>query len=653
MKILTLIPLQKTTFTEELTYFSTQEIALGSIVTITIRNKKILGLVIGSTDASEAKSEIKNMDFNLKKIIDVKDISIFKKEFLESVLQTSKYFILNKSTLISYLIPSVLKENYDTISQAYKKNDQSIATEKNSNLNIKTEKLLYQASFDDRISYYKTLIRESFANKKSIFIVLPTERDIENFEEYFKKGIENFTFAIHSGLKGKKIINIIGNAVSCNHPVLIIATAPFLSIPRNDIQTIILENESSSMYRTMANPQFDLRTFVEIFASNTGSRLILGDTLLRFETLGRLDTISTIELRPASFRVAFEGEIEILEKNKKNFLGEEKFKVISDTSIEVINKSLQKNKNIFVFSLRKGLATFTVCKNCGTEVSCENCLSPVVLYKSRDGKKRMFVCNKCKTNFDPTMTCTHCGSWDLIPLGIGTDTIYEEIHKNVNPEYKEKIFKLDKEIAKSSKDAEKIIGEFEKNRGAVLVGTEMALFYLKNKPSISIIASFDSLWSIPNFKMSEKILQIILKILNKTENQLIIETKNTEDEAIQSIKNGNFMSYVRSELEDRKNLGYPPYKRFIKISYTGEKEETAQVKKYLSDFFKDYDCTIFGGSSEKFKEKYTTNLLIKINPDIWSINNLQEGKNLDLELSKKLTSLQNIFKISIDPEDLL
>ena len=73
-----------------------------------------------------------------------------------------------------------------------------------------------------------------------------------------------------------------------------------------------------------------------------------------------------------------------------------------------------------------------------------------------------------------------------------------------------KIFKLDKEIAKTTIGAEKIIKEFEDTSGSILIGTEMAFFYIKKKVPFSVIASFDSLWSIPNFKMGERIIHIIL-----------------------------------------------------------------------------------------------------------------------------------------------
>jgi primosomal protein N' (replication factor Y) len=277
-------------------------------------------------------------------------------------------------------------------------------------------------------------------------------------------------------------------------------------------------------------------------------------------------------------------------------------------------------------------------------------MAPVVLYVSKDGTKRMFVCNKCKMEKNSDIVCDYCQSWNLVPMGIGTDTVYEDLKTHFP---KNKIFKLDKEVATNATEAIKIIKEFENTAGAVLVGTEMALFYLKNKVSLSLIASFDSLWSIPNFKMSEKILQIIFGIMHITEHSFIIETKNIHDEAISAVKSGNLMSYVRGELEDRKSLGYPPYKRFIKVSHLGDKEDTLYTRKALAEVFKDYNPTIFGGFVEKLKGKYTTNLLIKLEPEEWSIGELSIGGTIHKDVRLKIESLPASFSVYIDPEDLL
>ena len=103
------------------------------------------------------------------------------------------------------------------------------------------------------------------------------------------KGIEQFAFSIHSGLNAKKNLIIYEKIITSSHPVLIFGTPPFLSIPRTDIETIILEHESSNGYKMIGKPHFDLRVFAEIYASKINAKFILADKMLRFETIERKD----------------------------------------------------------------------------------------------------------------------------------------------------------------------------------------------------------------------------------------------------------------------------------------------------------------------------------------------------------------------------
>jgi primosomal protein N' len=237
-----------------------------------------------------------------------------------------------------------------------------------------------------------------------------------------------------------------------------------------------------------------------------------------------------------------------------------------------------------------------------------------------------------------------------MPLGIGTDTVYQETRK-LFP--KAKILKLDKESAKTASGAKKIVEDFESKQGSILIGTEMAFFYLKEKVPLSVVASFESLWSIPNFKMGEKIIQIMLSIISNTKDKLIIQTKNKEDAAIQAVKSGNLLSFMREELKTRSDLHYPPYKRFIKITFLGDKEQTSKARKYLKEIFEEYSPEIFSGFVAQMKNKYVTNALIKIGPKDWSLPELLPGSKIDENLWNKLSVLEPTFKITVDPEDLL
>ena len=664
MKVATVIPLQKGPMAGDLTYFTSKNIAPGNIVSVTLRSKKILGLVVSAEDLEDAKGGVKEMDFKLKKILEVKENSIFSKEFFDSAMEASRYFATSPNNGLTHLMPSIFRSEYDKIAKF--KNATS-KTEPDGEKKMRSEKLLLQLPLKDRFFVYKTLIRESFASKKSVFVALPTESEVETFFESLSKGIEQFSFFAHGGLTPKKSLATLEKITENNHPILVVGTPPFLSIPRHDLGTIILEHESSAAYKTIRRPNMDLRVFVELFASKINARLILSDNLLRFETIGRTERDGLHPMHPLSFRLDFKGDITISAPTPKRVRVptsyeirnvEKKFQVLKPESLKEIEKAIHHKKNVFVFALRRGLATSTICRDCNETLSCPACRSPVVLYLSQSGTKRMFICNRCGTELPPDTLCKSCGSWNLFPLGIGTDTVVGHLEEvfPTSPSQggpKTKIFKLDKEAAKTKKQAEKIIESFEYSEGAILVGTEMALFYLKNKVPVSMIASFDSFWSIPNFKISEKIVQLIIAIAGMTKEKFLIQTKNPDDEAILAISRNNLLNFIRKELDDRKALGYPPYKRFIKITHVGDKIQTLRAKEFLKEHLKEYGPEVFSGFLSKQKGKHIANALIKLSPERWSLPEILSNSSIDGKLFTKLISLPKSFEIFVDPEDLL
>ncbi len=647
-----------------MTYFTNLNVSVGNVVSVPIRNKKTLALVISTEELRENKNSVKRMDFHLKKITADKGSSIFLKEFLEAVFDTGKYFAQNKNNTIASLIPNIFREKYDALAKVSAQNDSVFGEKK---INIRAEKMLLQTGIENRFSVYKTLIRESFAQGKSVFIILPTQSEIEKFENQLAKGIEQFSFSLHSGVKTKKILASYEKIMTISHPALIICTPPFLAIPRKDAGTIILERENSNAYKMIRRPCLDLRVLTEIYASKINAKFIMADTMLRLETVSRKDLENLNPMHPLSFRINFDNilQIEIENPNQKQNLEvlpplggrTSKFEIFSKKTIQEIKMALKNKEKVFIFSLRKGLATMTVCRDCIEIMRCEKCSAPLVLYSSHQGRKRIFVCNRCQKEINGETVCANCGSWNLAPLGIGADTVFEEIKKILPTGQaglpKTKIFKLDKESTKTKTNAEKIVKEFEQTESSVLIGTEMAFFYLKEKVSLSVIASFDSLWSIPNFRMSEKIIQIIISMIGVTREKLIIQTKNENDGVISAIKMGNLLSVARTELEDRKKLGYPPFQRFIKISHSGNKEQTYKAKNMLEEIFKEYSPEIFSGFIARFKEKYITNALIKIDPKKWSLPEISANSSIDENLLAKLMALPPAFQVFVDPEDLL
>src|SRR3989344_7073170 len=242
MRILTVIPIAKGITKDTLTYFTKKEVAVGSIVSIPLRKKMVYGLVTGSRSATEIKSELKSL--------------------------------------------------------SYKKKEPPAG--------IFHETVLLQTDDEERSATYRSLIREEFARGRSVFFLLPTTEDLLNAHSTLEKGIEKYTYTLHSGLSKKEIVAKWKEIVSEEHPVLLVATGQFLSLPRSDLGTIILENESSRGYKMQGRPFIDIRTAAEIITKEAKVRLILGDMFLRIETLwaekNQEKNITYSELVPLKFR---------------------------------------------------------------------------------------------------------------------------------------------------------------------------------------------------------------------------------------------------------------------------------------------------------------------------------------------------------------
>lgn len=648
MYIATVIPLAKGSQKEYLSYFSATDISIGSIVAIPVRSKILDAIVINTEEAINIKSDIKNADYQLKKIIKVKGDSPFDKNFFTSCQKIKNYTVGNTGSVIKSLLPAPFVENVTLLKKSHQKEEVPE--------NIRHEKLIFQAVQSDRLAFYRTLIREAFAKKESLFICVPTRYDIDLFNKELAKGIEQYVFTFHSDMTKKDLIHKYNSVIDELHPILIIGTGIFMSIPRHDIKTIIVEHESSDTYKQITRPFIDIRSFAEILSSIQKTKLILGDTLLRPETLYRHEEGEFGEISSPLYRLPqTENQIVVDMKEEVDEKGKKVFTTISKETKKMIDSAISLNKSVFLFTVRKGLAPITVCNDCGNTLLCPSCSTPIVLYGTKQisankgTTTRIFMCNKCGRKEKTEVSCPKCSSWNLTPLGIGTDKVYEEI-RNLYP--KTRIIQIDKETTKTQKEAKEAISLYYKNPGSILIGTEMAFSYLQEEVYSSAVISLDGLFSIPNFNITQKILHIIEKLHTITHSNIIIQTRIPENKILQYILSGNVLPLCREDLVERKDFGYPPYKRLIKITFEGTAKETEQARVFIERELGDYDPQIFSAFVGKVKGQYITNTVIKVDPKLWPLIETEKF-TIDPILKETLSRLPPSFSVNIDPEDLL
>jgi len=631
MRFLEVIPIAKGITKESLSYFTATDVPIGSIIKVPLRKKVISALVVSSRGVIDSKSEIKNSSFALKKIEKVKSFDLFKKEFVETASYMADYYICSTGSALSSMVPKVLFEIADKL-----KLTKNVSK---SHIDKAAEKLVLQSSDEDRYAHYKSIIREEFAKGSSVFFSLPTIQDIKKAAETLQKGIEQYTFILHSTITNKETGKIIKKILEEKHPVLIIATGRFLSIPKN-IDTIIVDKENSRAYKIQNRPYLDIRNFAEIYAQKTNAKIIFGDLLLRTETIQRYKKGEFLEVAPLKFRSLTTSSDVIIDMRGKNSIDSEKkeFKILSPELEEKIKENVENSEHMFLFIGRRGLSPTTVCADCGNIVKCNTCGAHTVLHKSE--KENFFLCHKCGERRSASEKCSHCNGYRLTTLGIGTELVEEKI-KEIYP--KGKIYRIDADTTPTHKQALLVAEKFYSSPQSILIGTEMALLYLTEKIETSAVVSMDSFFSIPDFRINERILNILLKMRAITDKNMMIQTRDVTQKIFEYAVRGNLIDFFKDEIDDRKKFGYPPFSTLIKVSVVGNKNEIAQLVDNLQKMIYSYELDVFPAFIPQARGKFSINGVIKI----------PEGNWPDNSLSNKLKSLPMNYMINVDPDSLI
>jgi primosomal protein N' len=675
MNIIEVIPVAKGLKTETLSYFGPETLVLGSVVSVPLRKKTVQGIVTTVRLAREIKSDIKQADFSLKKISVLKDKGknnrqFFLKEFIETAQSAAIYYVASTGSVLDALVPDVILKKSASLATPrtamIAEKMEKISNSENDSSKNKESKVIVppknlhevrviQGDDEERYGSYRSLIRQEFAQKKSVLILLPTVEDALRAFGLLEKGIEDYAYLLHNSLPVKKLIETWNATVTHEHPVVIIATGSFLCIPRFDIGTVVVEKESSRGWKSQRRPYLDIRTVAELFTRKYGIPLIIGDTLLRTETLWREAEGEILQSAPFKFRSLGTARETLVDMRQYKTAEDpaDRFRVLSDEVEKLIRHNKENNQFMIILATRRGISPSVICADCQTIVTCTNCSAPIVLHKApptmavnlenksaTHTAKNFFMCHRCGARRPADENCKLCGGWRLTALGIGIDLVSEKIHEKF-PDII--VSRIDSDTTPTEKQARAAIDHFKTHPGSILLGTEMMLLYANKKVDNAAVISLDSLFSIPDFRIQEKIIHTLLTIRSLTLRELVIQTRRAEEKIFEHALKGNLNDFYRSSIDERKMWNYPPFTTLIKITLEGDKESIVADMSLIQKNLEPHTVDIFPAFTHTVKGKYVLHGLMRIPSGRWP----------DRDLSDKLRALPHQTRVNIDPDNLL
>jgi primosomal protein N' len=628
MFIIEVIPLSRASSIESLSYYSATQYKPGTLLKIPIRKKTVHGVVIDAKPVSAAKTAIRAATFSLKKLTEQEDAPSLPESLMKTARELTKTTPAHLGSILFALLPPDVRSGV---------REYPHCTDYENNESI-TPSIL-SGSREDRFISYRSHIRQAFAHRGSVLLIVPTSAAVRNAKEMLEQGIEKRVITFSSTHTKKQIEQAYEAFMDLRSAKLIISTANFAFLDRHDITTLIVEECGSAHYKARTRPYLDARDILKTYAHVTGRSILMGDILPRTEdeVLRREDTYDTYEEHPK--RLSFKGAFTVSQHGKKE--GEKDFAIFTPEVIETMQRTIKSKGKIFLFAARKGLAPLVMCYDCGHIFRCPDSGAPYSLLQTGHGEEaqRWFISSTSGKKVRASDTCPDCGSWRLREQGIGIQQVETQIRKL----FKETpITVFDHTSATTHTKAQKLAKQFYETKGSIIIGTSMVLPYLTKPVSVTVVTSYEAARAIPTWRAEETLLSLMLTLREKTTNECFIQTRSDPDYLLKYAGRGLIDEFYAEEIMMRKTLTYPPYAVFILLTWIGTQTQILEAEKYVTAQLTDTELQYYNAPLTTAKG-ITRHGLIRIERENWP----------DKKLIDQLRHLPPTIKIEVGPEKII
>jgi primosomal protein N' len=630
MFVVQVTPLIRGTQLESLSYFSSIEYTIGSFLQVPIRGKQQSAIVTDVRPVSNTKTALKTASFSLRKLPQQVDPVILPISIRDTAQKLAGLYPVSSGAILFQLLPPDVRngtQSYPRVTDTHRHQEET------------TPEIL-TARVDERHLAYQSLIRSTFAKQGSAMIVVPSATEILRVCESISHGIKDRIVILSSAQTKRQRDNAYKAWIDNAQPKVLVATPSHAYLERSDLTTIIIEQAASGHYVSRQRPYLNHCEVLKQYAKISGRSILLGDTLPRTEDEVRRREEQYLTHGEEVKRIAFSSVVNIINQHDKP-RPDAPFKLFSDELVHHVERAVEAKGRVFFFAARRGLAPVVACVDCGYIFRCPDSNAPYSLLRThREGvEERWFISSTSGRRVRAADVCEKCGSWRLRERGIGIQHVEDE-WRNLRPDIP--ITVLDSNTATTKLQARKIADGFFSDRPGILLGTQIAVPFLYPKVALSAIISLDATRAIPSWRADEHLFRLLLRLREYTEKEVIIQTRTEVDNLLLYATRGAVERFFDDEIALRKMLNYPPFSRFILLTWQGTPANTTELEVPIKNILADLPVQIYTNplSTEK---KITRHALLRI-----------FDRQTDLaQITQKLRSLPPYIKVEIDPERIV
>ena len=385
---------------------------------------------------------------------------------------------------------------------------------------------------------------------------------------------------------------------------VVVGARSALFTPLQDIGLIVLDEEHDASYKQsppILPPYYHARELAEEMMRRNSGVVIVGSATPDIETTYRVERgeIEKLELprRIMGHRVRIGEQAERAGVLARYRAGDYDAVMIDLPPVQVIDmrdelkqgnvsifsRSLQhavadvldRREQAILFLNRRGQSTYVFCRDCGYVATCPRCDTPLTHHRLGSALR----CHRCGFMQPEPEICPNCQSKRIKFFGAGTQQV-EQALGEMFP--RARVVRWDSDTADSADAHEAILQRFIDRKADIMVGTQMVAKGL-DLPLVTLVGvvSADIGLAMPDFRAGERTFQLLTQVAGRAGRgvlggRVILQTYQPDHYAITAASKHDYALFYEREIAYRRNLGYPPFRRFVRILFRFPNETQAQ-----------------------------------------------------------------------------
>jgi primosomal protein N' len=245
-----------------------------------------------------------------------------------------------------------------------------------------------------------------------------------------------------------------------------------------------------------------------------------------------------------------------------------------------LEQVLSKGQQAILYLNRRGAASCILCRECGFVAMCDHCDMPLTYHST----ERILLCHFCNGQNRILHVCPQCNSSSIRYFGLGTEKVEDTIARHFPSA---RLLRWDRDTAKHRRTHEQLLDRFANREADILVGTQMIAKGL-DLPGVTLVGviSADIALTLPDFSASERAFTLLTQVAGRAgrgeeAGKVIIQTFNPQHFCIEAASRHDYHEFYAAEIEARQRYGYPPFRQFVKFTFSHENRRRAQNEALL------------------------------------------------------------------------